>query len=361
MTSHTPVCTPISLKKAAPISRNSFVILSNWLFTTAGFVMVMVVLGGLTRLTGSGLSMVDWHPVTGFFPPLNEVQWQSVFDLYQASPQYRKVNFGMSLSEFKGIFWLEFIHRLAGRFIGLIFLVPLLYSLLKKELRSWSPKILAIWVLGGLQGVMGWYMVKSGLIDEPWVSPFRLCAHLLLAFLTCSVLFWSGLVLRSKRNQAIPRKPRFFQSLKNPSLLITLMLIVLTICYGAFVAGMKAGLIYNTFPLMGETFIPSEILFHTPWYENFLTNPVTVQFTHRILAVITLGSIWLYGIGTLKNKPSDLERKWIIGLLGWSLIQVILGISTLVLQVPYDLAVAHQAGALILLMLFLGTLYYKAV
>jgi len=280
MTSSTAVITQTTPLSESPISPNSFRSLSNWLFLTAGFVMIMVILGGLTRLTGSGLSMVDWRPVTGFLPPLNEAQWQSVFDLYKVSPQYHKVNFGMSLSEFKGIFWLEFIHRLGGRFIGVLFLAPLLYSLLKKDLRSWSFKILGIWILGGLQGVMGWYMVKSGLVDEPWVSPFRLCAHLLLAFLTCSLLFWSGLVLRSQYQQKNTLKPQFFQSLKSPKALATLILVVLTICYGAFVAGMKAGLIYNTFPLMGETFIPSEILFHTPWYENFFMNPVTVQFIH---------------------------------------------------------------------------------
>jgi len=346
--------------KGALIPQNSFILLSNWLFVTAGFVMVMVVLGGLTRLTGSGLSMVDWRPVTGFLPPLNEGQWQGVFDLYKVSPQYHKVNFGMSLSEFKGIFWLEFIHRLMGRFIGIIFLVPLLYSLLKKELRPWSSKILGIWILGGLQGVMGWYMVKSGLVDEPWVSPFRLCAHLLLAFLTASLLFWSGLRLRSYSPQKTSENSRFFQSFKEPRITLSFLLMILTICYGAFVAGMKAGLIYNTFPLMGEGFIPPEILFHSPWYENFFMNPVTVQFTHRVLAILTLGGICWYGIGALKNTPSMLGKRWAIGLLGWSLVQVILGISTLVSQVPYDLAVAHQAGALILLTLFLGSLYYRA-
>lgn len=346
------------LRRASSLS-NSFMTLSNWLFITAGFVIIMVVLGGLTRLTGSGLSMVDWRPVTGFLPPLNEGQWQGVFDLYKMSPQYHKVNFGMNLSDFKGIFWLEFIHRLVGRFIGILFLVPLLYSLVKKDLRPWRLRILGIWILGGLQGAMGWYMVKSGLVDEPWVSPFRLCTHLLLAFLTCSLLFWSGLELRSQQKQEGRGESRFFQTLKEPKSLIVLVLIVLTICYGAFVAGMKAGLIYNTFPLMGDSFIPSEILFHTPWYENFFMNPVTVQFTHRVLAMVTLGGIWWYGTGVLKNAPAVLEKKWTVGLLGWSLVQVILGISTLVLQVPYDLAVAHQAGALILLMLFLGTLSYK--
>tara|TARA_R110002095_G_scaffold87238_2_gene75994 strand:+ start:205 stop:1290 length:1086 start_codon:yes stop_codon:yes gene_type:complete len=359
MTSHTPVFNHKSSTIASATSGTPFITLSNWLFVTAGFVLIMVVLGGFTRLTGSGLSMVDWRPVTGFLPPLNEGQWQGVFDLYKLSPQYHKVNFGMSLSEFKGIFWLEFVHRLVGRLIGFIFLIPLLYSLLKKELRPWSIKILGIWVLGGLQGAMGWYMVKSGLVDDPWVSPFRLCAHLLLAFLTGSLLFWSGLVLRSQNNRKATNTSRFFQSLKDPWTLLALTLLVLTICYGAFVAGMKAGLIYNTFPLMGETFMPSEILFHSPWYENFFFNPATVQFTHRVLALLTLGMLWGYGFKRLKGVLSSLEKKWIMGLLGWSLVQVSLGISTLVLYVPYDLAVAHQAGALILLTFFLGSLYYK--
>lgn len=331
-----------------------FKILSNWLFVTAGFVMAMVILGGFTRLTGSGLSMVDWRPVTGFLPPLTEGQWQGVFDLYKASPQYHQVNFAMGLPDFKGIFWLEFIHRLVGRLIGLIFLVPLFYSLVKKELRPWFIKILGLMVLGGLQGALGWYMVKSGLVDDPWVSPFRLCAHLLLAFLTYSLLVWSGFLLRSQGEN----HPRFFQGFKNPLAALSLLFLILTICYGAFVAGMKAGLIYNTFPLMNGEFIPSEILFHRPWYENFFVNPVTVQFTHRILAMLTLGVLWAYGLKGFRVSTSSFEKKWIIGLLGWSVVQVILGISTLVLHVPYDLAVAHQAGALILLTLFLGTLYY---
>lgn len=359
MTSSASMFAQAASVNAPASSHNSFKNLSNWLFITAGFVMSMVILGGLTRLTGSGLSMVDWRPVTGFLPPLNEAQWQGVFDLYKLSPQYHKVNFGMSLSDFKGIFWLEFIHRLVGRFIGILFLAPLLYSLLKKELRPWCFKILGIWILGGLQGVMGWYMVKSGLVDEPWVSPFRLCAHLLLAFLTCSLLFWSGLVLRPRQKRETIHHPRFFESLKNTKALMAFGFMVLTICYGAFVAGMKAGLIYNTFPLMGDTLIPSEILFHTPWYENFFMNPVTVQFTHRMLAMLTLGGIWWFGIGALKTTSSNLEKKWIISLLGWSFVQVVLGISTLILQVPYDFAVAHQAGALILLLLYLGTLYHR--
>lgn len=336
----TPAMTLPNSRTAAPLT------LSTWLFIVAGFVMAMVVLGGFTRLTGSGLSMVDWRPITGFLPPLNLEQWQGVFDLYKTSPEFQKVNFAMTVEDFKGIFWLEYIHRLVGRVIGLVFLIPLALTFLKKELSPWRVKVFGIFILGGLQGVMGWYMVKSGLVDDPAVSPFRLCAHLLLAFLTAALLFWSGLSLRYGSNG---------RAFSTPSTLLQLTLIVLTICYGAFVAGLKAGLVYNTFPLMGAGFIPEELLFHSPWYENFFTNPVTVQFTHRVLATLTLIVIWHHGLRRLKKSPSPQERTWIMALLGWSVVQVTLGIATLLLMVPHDLAVMHQAGALILLGLFLGS------
>ena len=335
------------------VDKKRLTILSHWFFLTAFFVMVMVVLGGLTRLTGSGLSMVDWRPLTGFLPPLNLEQWGAVFDLYKESPQYQSVNLGMGLEDFKSIFWLEYIHRLMGRFIGLLFLAPLLYSLLHKHLRPWAPKILGIWILGGLQGLMGWYMVKSGLIDDPWVSPFRLCAHLLLAFLTASLLVWSAFQARSLL------KPSFIKTLRLPLACTTFICLILTICYGAFVAGMKAGLIYNTFPLMGGDLIPEETFFHDPWYVNFFNNPVTIQLTHRALALATLLLVWIYGLKRLMVNGNPMERKWVLGLLIWSLIQVILGISTLLLHVPYDIAVAHQTGALVLLLIFLGTQFYR--
>ena len=200
---------------------------------------------------------------------------------------------------------------------------------------------------------MGWYMVKSGLIDDPWVSPFRLCAHLLLAFLTASLLFWSALQACS------PLQPSFTKHLRSPLALVTFCTLIITICYGAFVAGMKAGLIYNTFPLMGGELIPDETFFHQPWYINFFNNPVTVQFTHRVFALSTLIFLWTYGTKRFKTSGNLIEKKWIIALLTWSLVQVILGISTLLLHVPYDLAVAHQTGALILLLIFLGTQFYQ--
>lgn len=255
----------------------------------------------------------------------------------------------MTVEDFKGIFWLEYIHRLVGRVIGIVFLIPLALTFLKKELHPWRLNVLGIFILGGLQGVMGWYMVKSGLVDDPAVSPFRLCAHLLLAFLTASLLFWSGLVLRHKAHA---------KALTTPAVFLQLALIVLTICYGAFVAGLKAGLVYNTFPLMGEGIIPHEILFYTPWYENFFTNPVTVQFIHRVLAVSTLGVLWYQGLRRLKACVPSPESVWIMALLAWSVIQVSLGIATLLLMVPHDLAVMHQAGALILLGLFLGSVFH---
>ncbi len=212
---------------------------------------------------------------------------------------------------------------------------------------------MGVWILGALQGVLGWYMVKSGLVDDPWVSPFRLCAHLMLAFLTCSLLVWYGLKGR------YPRHVSLGSNLKQPLTFLTFTLVILTICYGAFVAGMKAGLLYNTFPLMGGDLIPEETFFHKPWYINFFNNPVTVQLTHRFLAFSTLVIMWVYGIKRFQITSSNVEKKWLMGLLGWSLVQVILGVSTLLMHVPYDMAITHQAGALILVLIFLGTQYFK--
>lgn len=330
--------------------------LSILLWVTVGLVGGMVVLGGYTRLTGSGLSMVDWRPITGFLPPLNPADWQAVFDLYKDSPQYKQVNYGMDIEGFKGIFWLEYLHRLMGRFIGLFFLVPLFYSLRHPSLRHYFKWILGIWILGGLQGAMGWYMVKSGLIDDPMVSPYRLAAHLLLAFTTGSLLLWTGLQVRYG-------SPRAFSfPTKDTSLWVVLGSLLVTITYGAFVAGMKAGLLYNTFPLMGDQWIPDEWLFENPWFMNFLKNPVTVQLTHRVLALWTLASIWVYGLGRLSplSDAQPQERPWIGVLLAASAIQVILGIATLILGVPMDLAVAHQTCALVVVLSFVGSLFFRS-
>jgi cytochrome c oxidase assembly protein subunit 15 len=240
----------------------------------------MVVLGGVTRLTGSGLSMVDWRPATGILPPLSDEAWQETFEMYQQSPEFREVNAHMDVNDFKGIFWLEFLHRLLGRLIGVAFLLPFVYFLTKGyiQAREW-PKYTLMFVLGGMQGVLGWYMVKSGLVDDPHVSQYRLTAHLVAAFLIYAYMFWIALSLLYPSRSAVPHV--WF----GRTIAVT-ALITLTVISGGFVAGLKAGKIYNTFPKMGEYWIPPDFLALEPAWRNFFDNMATVQFDHRIARYI---------------------------------------------------------------------------
>ena len=226
---------------------------------------------------------------------------------------------------------------------------------MKPTLRPWTKRFVAIWILGGLQGAMGWYMVKSGLNKDPEVSPYRLCAHLLLAFATVVAIFWTAMNLRNDPS----RRLTLMSSFENKRDGLGLGLILSTIIYGAFVAGMKAGWVYNTFPLMGGQVIPDELLFYAPWYENFFTNPVTVQFTHRVLAISTFVYVIWYVITTLKTQPIMPLKHSLLILKAAVTLQFILGISTLVTQVQMDLAVAHQITALILLLAFTRVLFVK--
>ncbi len=302
-----------------------------WLFVCAAAIFIMIVIGGITRLTGSGLSMTDWHPIHGVVPPLNEMQWQEEFGNYKLSPEYQKINKGMSLAAFKQIFFWEYIHRLWGRFIGIIFIVPLLWFVAKKQIpRKYTLPLFGLFVLGGLQGVIGWWMVYSGLIDRPEVSHYRLATHLSMAFLLYACCLW----LAIKPRHSAPRKQR-------NQLFVILFLYIITAFIGAFVAGLKAGLIYNEFPFMGEGLVPSEMWFYQPWWQNFLVNEATIQFTHRWLAVIT----WL-AVAYLVWKH---RSKSALVLLGFVTLQVILGIATLLYNVPVSLGVLHQANAAIVL------------
>lgn len=311
--------------------------ISYWLFGCAFMIFVMVVLGGLTRLTHSGLSMVDWKPITGILPPLTLDQWQQVFTLYKQSPEFQNVNFDMDLAGFKSIFWLEYIHRVWGRLIGLVFFVPLLIFGLRKRITKWEfSQFLLIFCLGAAQGFMGWYMVKSGLVDDPQVSPYRLTAHLLLAFLLFSILLWQGFIYYTS---AIAKSSIF------PWTLITM--ITLTITYGGLVAGHKAGYLYNTFPLMGDRWIPDELLFHSPWLTNFFTNPATVQFTHRVLAVVTF--VYAHHFIIRKYKAHSVDTYALSLFLTTLWCQLLLGIATLLTNVDTVLATLHQANALVLL------------
>jgi len=318
-----------------------------WLILCCATLFAMVVLGGVTRLTGSGLSMVEWEPVTGILPPLDEAQWDEVFALYQQYPEYQKKNFGMSLDDFKSIYWVEYAHRLLGRLIGVLFLVPLVFFMVTGHVgRALAPKLIFLFILGGLQGLLGWYMVKSGLVQDPHVSQYRLTAHLGLAFVIYAYMLWVALdLLYPRAGLANPRPRRPYL----PFTAAIALLVFVTALSGGFVAGTHAGLAYNSFPTMGGQWIPDGLFTLEPLWRNFFENVTTIQFDHRLLALLVFLSIsgfwWAIGKGSL---PPAL-RVGIHLLLGVACLQVGLGIATLLLRVPTPLAAAHQAGALLLL------------
>jgi cytochrome c oxidase assembly protein subunit 15 len=313
-----------------------------WLLLCCGLVFGMVILGGVTRLTGSGLSMADWRPLMGWLPPMSEAEWQRVFELYQQTPQYQKVNSHMDLLAFEGIFWLEYLHRLLGRTIGVVFAVPLIYFFVKGYIKTaeW-PKYLLMFVLGGMQGVLGWYMVKSGLVDDPHVSQYRLTAHLVAAFLIFAYMLWVAMSLLFPSAPS-RRHPWFGRSLALTGLLS------ITIVSGGFVAGLKAGKIYNTFPLMGDSWLPPGTMALQPFWRNFFDNTTTVQLDHRILAITTLLAVIVFWLAARKADLPARTRPAVNALLHTAVLQVALGITTLLMAVPIALGAAHQAVAMLL-------------
>jgi len=321
--------------------------ISRWLLVCLFLIFAMVVLGGVTRLTGSGLSMVNWHPVHGVLPPLNAEQWSEEFGNYQQSPEFQKINRDMNVDEFKSIFWFEYSHRILGRLIGLVFLIPFMYFWWRNKIKpGLTPRLMIMFALGGLQGLLGWYMVKSGLVSNPHVSQYRLTAHLLSAVLIYGYILWTILDLKSTQPYQTMRLSTGANWRKVSLALMTLLLI--TIVSGGFVAGLKAGVIFNTFPLMGGEWIPEGVSALSPWHLNLFENKVTVQFTHRLLA-ISMGLLLLGWSIKGRLKFDDPIVKSSFNLVGTLvIIQVVLGISTLLMQVPVWLGATHQAGALVL-------------
>lgn len=334
-----------------------------WLWSGAALIFLMVVIGGITRLTGSGLSMTDWNLIMGSVPPLNEVQWQQAFEQYKQFPEYRLRNTGMSLQGFKAIFFWEYTHRLLGRLIGLVFLVPFLYF----WIRGWfTPRLfrraLLLFGLGALQGLMGWIMVKSGLVDVPYVSHYRLAAHLLLAFALIGLCCWYALDLRARdrrRGADFPaRAPDIslpgFERLKTWALAVG-GLFFLQVLWGAFTAGLDAGYMYNTFPMMNESLLPRDGASMQPFMLNLFENPGTVQFIHRllgtVLALAVIGLWWKVRrekMGSYFRRPALLLAVIVVA-------QYLLGVFTVLLQVPVSLGVAHQAVALLF---WIGWLFF---
>lgn len=314
-----------------------------WLLLCCGLVFSMVVLGGFTRLTGSGLSMVDWRPLVGVLPPMSDVEWQRVFELYQQSPEFQKVNSHMGVSEFKSIFWLEYLHRLLGRTIGIVFLAPFLFFVIKGYIqKSEWLKYLLMFILGGMQGLLGWYMVKSGLVDVPHVSQYRLTAHLVAAFLIYAYMLWVAMSLLFPATPGAAAHPWYRRTLS------LAVLTSVTIVSGGFVAGLKAGKIYNTFPKMGDDWLPPGLMALDPFWRNLFDNTATVQFDHRWLATVTFIAIVAYWFKARKADLPKRARPAVNALLHTSALQVVLGISTLLMAVPVVLGAAHQAVAMLL-------------
>ena len=311
-----------------------------WLFVCAGLVLLTVVVGGLTRLTHSGLSMVDWRPVTGWLPPLDEAAWSAAFESYKRFPEYQKLNRGMSLGEFKSIFWLEYLHRLLGRIVGVVFLLPFLWFLRARRIdRRTACRLAAIFCLGAAQGVVGWWMVRSGLVDRPDVSHYRLTVHLGLAVVIFGLLLWAALTALFGDGPA----RRYHRGA-----VACLAAVFVTILSGALVAGLDAGFAYNTFPTMNGMWIPEGILAMTPWYANLVENAITAQFDHRWLAVATASAILVLWWRERSRARGGFARTALSAAAAVVSLQIVLGVATVVFVVPAPLAAAHQTGAMIL-------------
>jgi heme a synthase len=313
-----------------------------WLFAVAALVFALVSVGGATRLTGSGLSITEWQPIMGVVPPLSDAAWHAAFEKYRQIPQYLHVNRGMSLEAFKYIFWWEWTHRFLARFIGVAYLVPFLFFLATGRIsRALLPRLIGLLALGGLQGFIGWYMVRSGLADRIAVSQYRLALHLSLALLIFAGLLWTALSLGPRRTGEEDVEP--WQ--RNAARLLV-GLVFLQIVAGAFVAGLKAGAGYNTWPLMDGRFVPDGLGVMSPWWANLFENATTVQFNHRMLAYALL-ALALWHCWSLMAGGGRLVRASALALLGTTVGQAALGIWTLLAQVPLSLGLAHQAGAVV--------------
>jgi cytochrome c oxidase assembly protein subunit 15 len=314
-----------------------------WLLAVAGLVFLLVSVGGATRLTGSGLSITEWQPIIGAVPPLTEESWQEAFAKYRQIPQYDRLNRGMSLEAFKFIFWWEWGHRFLGRLVGAAFLVPFLYFLAVGRIsRGLAARLGGIFALGALQGAVGWYMVRSGLADRIDVSQYRLALHLGLAFLILGALVWTALSL----GEAAERGPSTRAGAAGAGVaLLVVALVFVQVLLGALVAGLKAGLAHNSWPLMDGRLVPSGLGVMEPWYLNLFENALTVQFNHRVAAYLLIAVVLWHALALLRANEVAAARRSGLVLLAAVLAQTALGVWTLLAQVPLALGLAHQAGA----------------
>ncbi len=326
-----------------------------WLLACCAMIYAMAVIGAITRLTESGLSIMEWAPVTGALPPLSEPEWERVFALYRKIPEYQELNADMSLAEFKTIYWWEYVHRLWGRLIGVVFLVPFLWFLLRRRLRpGLTPHLLAMFALGGLQGALGWFMVASGFAERTDVSQYRLVAHLGAAVAIYVYILWIALGLVAPRPSPSPDA----RAAGLRALLIALVaLVLLAMASGGFVAGLNAGLVYNTFPLMDGALVPDGYGLLQPWTLNLFENEIAVQFNHRLLAFATAALAAIAWLRSRRLRLSPRARAACALVLAMVALQFGLGVATLLLVVPVWLAALHQAGALALVTLTLWAIH----
>lgn len=323
-----------------------------WLLTGCLLLFIMVIVGGITRLTDSGLSISNYKLISGTIPPIGDKEWQEAFDLYKQYPEYQKLNNHFELDDFKSIYFWEWFHRVIGRVIGLVFIIPFIYFLLRKQLTQKTIlKCLVLLALGAFQGFLGWYMVKSGLVDMPDVSHFRLAAHLTTAFLTFAATLWVALDL------IFPNRKPANKPMKN-IMMVSYTVLIFQIIYGAFVAGLKAGLLHNHWPMMNEgEFIHFSAYTFEPFYRNLIENPSGIQFIHRTTAYLVVFFIILIWRRSRTFTLTPHQNMGINALIVLVITQFILGVFTIILQVPLWLGVAHQIGAFFLLSAMTFTLH----
>ena len=315
-----------------------------WLYGVAVMIFAMVVVGGITRLTGSGLSITEWAPLLGTIPPLSEADWAAAFARYREIPQYRLLNAGMNLEDFRSIYWWEWSHRFLGRTVGVVYALPLLGFVLSGAIpMARLPRFLGLLVLGGLQGVVGWWMVASGLVDRVSVAPYRLAAHLTLAALIFAAVLWTALTL-SNTGRTPRRSP-----LRRIGAGLVLLWVFVQIFLGALVAGNDGGLVYNTWPLMNGRVVPDDLFSHEPLWRNFFENPATAQFFHRLGAYVLFALVIVQFVLIVVTARTATARVSAFALGFLVVFQIMVGIAALMMQVPFSLALVHQATAMLVL------------
>ncbi len=337
-------------------------IVQAWLFVIAGLVFAMVVVGGATRLTDSGLSITEWQPILGIIPPLTDADWQAALEKYRQIPEYKEINAGMSMAAFQFIYWWEWAHRFLGRIVGLAFALPLAVFWLKGWIRpAMMPKLLGLFALGGLQGFFGWYMVQSGLSERVDVSHYRLALHLTTAFVILAATVWLALEVAAPRHasrirlQTVP-----VHQVRLAWVILALMLVQVVL--GAFVAGLKAGLTYNTWPLMDGKLVPNGLFLLQPWWMNIVENITTVQFNHRVMAYLLTGLVVWHAVALWRNADDERVIRSSLVIAAAVLLQAGLGIWTLIAageagEIPIGLGLVHQGGAALVLAILVWHLH----